>query len=97
MTQSPSSHTNNDPIGNAPATALSSLEQMISSSLGLAVQNAVLAQQQGNILHQAVTTLGIEQLYAVTSSSSAVSDTFQKTIDQLKQVMELSKESQNAK
>ncbi len=80
-------------LGNAPATSVSSLQQMIASSLGLAAQNAVLAQQQANILHQAVTTLGIEQLYSVGSSSSKGSDPFDKTIEQLKQIMALAKDS----
>ena len=75
--------------GSAPATALANLEQMIASSLGLAAQNAVLAQQQANILHQAVTTQGIELL------TSSGSDSFDKTLEQLKQVMELAKESGN--
>ncbi len=85
----------NDSIGNAPAKALSSLEQMIASSLGLAAQNAVLAQQQGNILHQAVTTLGIEQLYSVGPSSSKVSDTLNKTIEQLQKVINLVQDPKN--
>ena len=93
MGEQPQEKSSNNSMGNAPATAASNLEQMIASSLGLAAQNAVLAQQQANILHQAMTTLGIEQLYAVGSSSSKINDSFEKTIEQLKQIMELSKSS----
>ncbi|MCH2247157.1 MAG: RebB family R body protein [Crocosphaera sp.] len=77
---------------NAAATATSNLQQMIAASLGMASQNAVLAQQQGNILHQAVTTLGIEQLYAGSPSS----DNFDKTLEQLQKVIDMSKSSENA-
>lgn len=80
-------------LGNAPATSVSSLQQMIASSLGLAAQNAVLAQQQANILHQAVTTLGIEQLYSVGSSPSKGSEALEETIKQLQDIMALTKDS----
>ncbi|MGK7956430.1 MAG: RebB family R body protein [Crocosphaera sp.] len=72
--------------GNAAATATSNLQQMIAASLGMASQNAVLAQQQANILHQAVTTLGIEQMYAGSPSSN----NFDKTLEQLQKVMDMS-------
>lgn len=94
MTQQPNKNPDNSPVGNAPATAASSLDQMIAASLGLAAQNAVLAQQQANILHQAATSVGIEQIYA--SGPSNVSDSFDKTLEQLKKVMELNNPSQDA-
>ena len=40
-------------LADSPAMALSNLYQMMSSSLGLSAQNAVMSQQQANIIHQA--------------------------------------------
>ncbi|MGK7941429.1 MAG: RebB family R body protein [Crocosphaera sp.] len=80
-------------LGNVPATSVSSLQQMIASSLGLAAQNAVFAQQQANIMHQAVTILGIQQLYSVGSSPSKVSDSLQETIQKLQEIIALAQDS----
>jgi len=63
-------------IADAPAIAISNLYQMISSSLGLSAQNAVMAQQQSNIIHQAATTQGVSLLYAV--DTEAVADAAEK-------------------
>jgi hypothetical protein len=52
-------------LGDSPALSLSNLYQVISQSLGLAAQNAVFAQQHSNIIHQAVTTQGVNLIYAV--------------------------------
>lgn len=52
-------------LGDAPALSLSNLYQVISQSLGLAAQNAVFAQQNSNIVHQAVTTQGVNLIYSV--------------------------------
>lgn len=49
---------------------------MISSALGLSAQNAVMAQQQSNIIHQAATTQGVNLLYAV--DMEAVADATEK-------------------
>jgi ABC-type sugar transport system substrate-binding protein len=45
---------------------------MVSQSLGLSVQNAVMSQQQSNIIHQASTTQGVNLIYAV--DTAAVGD-----------------------
>ena len=58
-------------LADAPAMALGNLYQMISSSLGLAAQNAVMSQQQSNIIHQASTTQGVNLIYAVDTASVA--------------------------
>jgi hypothetical protein len=58
-------------IADSPAMALSNLYQMISSSLGLSAQNAVMAQQQSNIIHQASTTQGVNLIYAVDTAAVA--------------------------
>ena len=58
-------------IADSPAMALSNLYQMMSSSLGLSAQNAVMSQQQANIIHQASTTQGVNLIYAVDTAAIA--------------------------
>ena len=58
-------------IADAPAMALGNLYQMVSSSLGLSAQNAVMSQQQSNIAHQASTTQGVNLIYAVDTEAVA--------------------------
>jgi len=50
--------------GNASAQALASLYQSMAHSSALAAMNAVTMQQQSNLIHQAVTTLGVNLIYA---------------------------------
>ena len=52
-------------LGDSPALSLSNLYHIVSQSLGLAAQNAVFAQQQGNMIHQATTTQGVNLLYSI--------------------------------
>jgi hypothetical protein len=52
-------------LGNAPAIALANLYQATAQALANAAHNATVAQQQGNILAQAVTTQGVNMLYAI--------------------------------
>ena len=63
-------------LADTPAIAIGNLYQMISSSLGLSAQNAVMAQQQSNIIHQASTTQGVNLIYAV--DTAAVADATEK-------------------
>ncbi len=63
-------------LADSPAIALSNLYQITSQSLGLAAQNAVMAQQQSNIIHQASTTQGVNLIYAV--DTAAVGDASEK-------------------
>ena len=63
-------------MADAPALALSNLYQMVSQSLGLSAQNAVMSQQQSNIIHQAATTQGVNLIYAV--DTEAVADATEK-------------------
>jgi hypothetical protein len=63
-------------LADSPAMALSGLYQMISQSLGLSAQNAVMSQQQANIIHQASTTQGVNLIYAV--DTAAVADASEK-------------------
>ena len=63
-------------IADSPAMALSNLYQMMSSSLGLSAQNAVMSQQQANIIHQASTTQGVNLIYAV--DTAAIADASEK-------------------
>ncbi|MFT4925141.1 MAG: hypothetical protein ACI8WB_001231 [Phenylobacterium sp.] len=51
-------------LGQAPAIAMGSLYQTIGNSVAMAAANAVFAQQQANVTHQAATTLGVAKLYA---------------------------------
>jgi hypothetical protein len=78
---------------NSPATSQANLNQMISQSLGLAVQNAVVAQQQGTILHQAATSVGITQLYSIAQGTNADQNlqNLTKTLEQLQKVAEIFK------
>ena len=52
-------------LAEAPALSLSNLYQMVSQSLGLSAQNAVFAQQHANMVHQAVTTQGVNLIYSI--------------------------------
>lgn len=54
-------------VGSAPAVALSSLYQATAHAMGLAALNATQAQQQLQILAQAVTTQGVALIYATAS------------------------------
>lgn len=56
-------------LGESPALSLSNLYQTISQSLSLSAQNAVMAQQQSNIVHQAATTQGVSLLYSVDTAA----------------------------
>jgi hypothetical protein len=56
---------NTEVLGNAPAAALANLYQATAQALANAAHNATVAQQQGNILAQAVTTQGVNMLYAI--------------------------------
>lgn len=58
-------------IADAPTMAIGNLYQMVSNSLGLSVQNAVMAQQQSNIVHQASTTQGVNLVYALDTAAVA--------------------------
>ena len=63
-------------MADSPALALSNLYQIVSQSLGLSAQNAVMSQQQSNIIHQAATTQGVNLIYAV--DTEAVADATEK-------------------
>ena len=63
-------------LADSPALSLSNLYQMVSQSLGLSAQNAVMSQQQSNIIHQAATTQGVNLIYAV--DTAAVGDASEK-------------------
>ena len=56
-------------LAESPALSLSNLYQTISQSLSLSAQNAVMAQQQSNIVHQAATTQGVSLLYSVDTAA----------------------------
>ena len=57
--------TNTEILGNAPATAMANLYQATAQALANAAHNATVAQQQANILAQAVTTQGVNMLYSI--------------------------------
>lgn len=56
---------NTDVLGNAPAVAMANLYQATAAALANAAHNATVAQQQGNILAQAVTTQGVNLIYSI--------------------------------
>ena len=51
-------------LAEAPAMAMGSLYQTIGNSVAMSAANAVYAQQQANIAHQAATTLGVTKLFS---------------------------------
>ncbi|HAA22720.1 MAG TPA: glycerol-3-phosphate dehydrogenase [Cytophagales bacterium] len=57
--------TNTEVLGNAPAMAMANLYQATAQALANASHNATVAQQQNNILAQAVTTQGVAMLYSL--------------------------------
>ena len=57
-------------LGDAPAQALGALYQSISQSIALAVGNSVVAQQQSNVMHQAVTTMGVTTLHTLSEAAT---------------------------
>ncbi len=57
--------TNTEILGSAPATAMANLYQATAQALANAAHNATVAQQQANILAQAVTTQGVNMLYSI--------------------------------
>lgn len=59
-------------LSHAPALSLGNLYHTVSQSLGLSVQNAVFAQQHANMVHQAVTTQGVNLIYSI--DTEAVGD-----------------------
>ena len=52
-------------LGNAPSVAMANLYQATAQALANAAHNATVAQQQGNILAQAVTTMGVNLIYSI--------------------------------
>ena len=57
-------------LGTAPAVAMGNLFQATAQALSNAAQNATTAQQQTNILAQAVTTQGVALLYSIDTAST---------------------------
>lgn len=88
--QSPPTDEGSENPGSSPGMSQAMLSQIIAQSLGLAAQNAVVAQQQGIILHQAATSLGITQLYSSTQGSAA-DQNLTKTLEQIQKVAEFFK------
>lgn len=52
-------------VGSAPGVAMANLYQTLGFATSLAAANAVLAQQQANMAHQAATTEGVRLLYSL--------------------------------
>lgn len=52
-------------VGLAPAMAMGSLYQNLANSVGMAAMNAVFAQHQAHMLHQASTAKGVAMLLSV--------------------------------
>jgi Killing trait len=55
-------------LGAAPAVAMASLYQTLANSVAMASINAVYAQQQANMAHQAATAEGIALLLSIGKS-----------------------------
>jgi hypothetical protein len=56
---------NTEVLGNSPALAMANLYQATTQALANAAHNATVAQQQANILAQAVTTQGVNMLFSI--------------------------------
>ncbi len=56
---------NTEVLGNAPSVAMANLYQATAQALANAAHNSTVAQQQGNILAQAVTTMGVNLIYSI--------------------------------
>ncbi len=56
---------NTEVLGNAPSIAMGNLYQATAQALANAAHNATVAQQQGNILGQAVTAQGVALIYSI--------------------------------
>lgn len=52
-------------LGAAPAVAMASLYQSLANSIAMASMNAVYAQQQANMAHQAATAQGVALLLSI--------------------------------
>jgi hypothetical protein len=52
-------------VGSAPSVAAANLYQALGFTTALAVNNAVFAQQQANMAHQAATVEGVRLLYSM--------------------------------
>ncbi|AZA56651.1 RebB family R body protein [Chryseobacterium shandongense] len=59
-------------VGDAPAIAMGNLYQSLAHSTGILFQNAVNAQNQQNILAQAMANQGIMQIYSLDTVSEAI-------------------------
>ena len=59
------------PDSTPDATSQANLSMVISHSLGIAAQNAVVAQQMGNVLHSAVTAVGVETIFSNTPTKTS--------------------------
>ena len=56
---------NTEVLGNSPSVAMANLYQATAQALANAAHNSTVAQQQGNILAQAVTTMGVNLIYSI--------------------------------
>jgi len=59
-------------LGSAPAVAMGNLYQATAQALSNAAHNATTAQQQANVLAQAVTTAGVAILYSLDTASTGM-------------------------
>lgn len=59
-------------LGLSSAVAMANLYQATAEALALAAHNAVLAQQQNNIIAQSVTAMGVAMLYSLDTSSTGM-------------------------
>ena len=59
-------------LGDAPAMAMGNLYQATAQALANAAHNATMAQQQTNIIAQAVTTAGVALLYSIDTAATGM-------------------------
>jgi 4-hydroxyphenylpyruvate dioxygenase-like putative hemolysin len=59
-------------LGDAPAMAMGNLYQATGQALANSAHNVTTAQQQTNVMAQAVTTQGVALLYAVDTAATGV-------------------------
>lgn len=66
------SQVNTKVLGDAPAIAMGNFFVATSQALANAAHNATTAQQQGNIIAQATTKMGVTTLYSIDTASTGI-------------------------
>lgn len=83
------------PDTSSGTTSQANLGMIISQSLGMAAQNAVVAQQMGNILHSATTALGVDVIYSNTQKTTTSPKSLTQVLQDMQQAADTLKNIEN--